>query len=554
MKIVVRLYKCRILDFIFFFWMISILPLLSIFLTRFMVLHHYKRSICYSVFFAFLLYIVSLNFGKRVRLLLFGVTYIVAFVPALIVLSHLLIASVYLRDDKFIPVFLTNVREASDFVNAFMSLKIVLCLFAYFIPPLVYLIWQMKRGARERDILDGVKQRYRIFFMTASVSMMIWFAYENVRSVYVLDFYSAYVNYRTELRNFGKLAQERQHRTEYKVTATSPTGDPKVFVIVIGESLSRHHMSLYGYSRETNPLLKAQEKDLLIFKNVVSGNVTTNTALPMVLTFADNKHPDDFFTKPSIIDLFRNAGFTTYWITAQTFINGASESLYGTIAKTVDSLKDCSFEWDYKKDEGVLNPLGQTLDNFAKRNIVIFVHLQGSHLTYNETYPLDFNYFDDSFPFQTSLQQLSPDEKQVINEYDNSVRYNDYVVSSIINIVKQRSLFSYVLYFSDHGEEVFDFREVMFHDPNIKSRYMCDIPFILWRSDNYKKSVKIDEDVSRPYSTEDVIYSISQLSGLSYKAYDSTKSVFSPAFKLKERLVGGIPYDSLVPLQQYSSH
>lgn len=547
-----RLYKYRVLDFVFFFWMVSVLPLLSIFLTRFLVLHYYKRSICYSVVFAFLLYIISLNLGKRARLLFLSSTYIIAFVPALIVLSHLLIASVYLRDKEFVPVFLTNTQEASEFINAFVSYKVLFGLLLFFIPPVVYLIKQIRGCTSANNPSSGVKKSYRVIFLTAGILSLVWFSFQNINSVYFLDFYRAYVNCRIDLVNFGKLAQERQSRAEYKVTEKSPATEPKVFVIVIGESLSKHHMSLYGYPRETNPWLKAQQNELLVFDNVVSGNVTTNTSLPMVLTFADNKHPDDYFTKPSIVDLFKSAGFTTYWITAQTFVNGTAESLYGTIAKTADSMKDCSFECVYKKDAGVLGPLDQTLNNFAKKDIVIFVHLQGSHLTYNERYPLDFNYFNDSFPFQTSLPQLSPHQKQVINEYDNSVRYNDYIVSSIINMVKQKSLFSYVLYFSDHGDEVFDFRNVMFHDPAIKSRYMCDIPFMLWRSDSYKKVVKVDEDITRPYSIEDVIYSISQLSGLSYKAYDSTKSVFSSFFKSKERLIGGIPYDSLVPLPQYS--
>jgi heptose-I-phosphate ethanolaminephosphotransferase len=547
-----RLYKYRVLDFVFCFWMVSILPLLSIFLTRFLVLNYYKTSICYSVVFAFLLYAVSLNLNKRARLLLLSATYIIAFVPALIVLSHLLITSVYLRDDEFVPVFLTNTREASAFINAFVSYKILFCLLLFFTPPGLYLIYQIKSTTSRKSILDGVKKGHRIIFMTASIVGLLWFSFQNVNSVYFLDFCRAYVNCRIDLMNFGKLAQERKGREEYKVLEKSSTAEPKVFVIVIGESLSKHHMSLYGYSRETNPLLRAQQKDLLIFENVVSGNVTTNTALPMVLTFGDNKHPDDYFTKPSIIDLFKSAGFTTYWITAQTFISGASESLYGAVAKTVDSLKDCSFECVYKKDSGVLAPLEQTLNNSGKKNIVIFVHLQGSHLTYDERYPQDFNYFNNSFPFQTSLPQLSSHQKQVINEYDNSVRYNDYIVSSIINMVKKKALLSYVLYFSDHGEEVFDFRDVMFHNAGMKSRYMCDIPFMLWRSESYKKSVNIDEDVTRPYSTEDFIYSISQLSGLSYKACDSTKSVFSPSFKCKERLIGGTPYDSLIPLPQYS--
>jgi len=84
------------------------------------------------------------------------------------------------------------------------------------------------------------------------------------------------------------------------------------------------------------------------------------------------------------------------------------------------------------------------------------------------------------------------------------------------------------------------------------SRYMCEIPFILWVSDSYKAAnrelfAKLPEYLNRPYSTEDIIHTVSSLSKLKYADFDSSRSILSDNFIVKERFVNNKPYTSVPP-------
>ena len=64
---------------------------------------------------------------------------------------------------------------------------------------------------------------------------------------------------------------------------------PSTHIVVIGESTSRLHMSLYGYERQTNPKLESMKKELKIFNNVFASRPNTIESLEQVLTFASNQ-------------------------------------------------------------------------------------------------------------------------------------------------------------------------------------------------------------------------------------------------------------------------
>jgi glucan phosphoethanolaminetransferase (alkaline phosphatase superfamily) len=55
-------------------------------------------------------------------------------------------------------------------------------------------------------------------------------------------------------------------------------------IFVIGESVRYHHMSLYGYGRETTPFLQSQVgKEGFYYRKTVASAVSTDVALPYLL-------------------------------------------------------------------------------------------------------------------------------------------------------------------------------------------------------------------------------------------------------------------------------
>ncbi|MGC3218429.1 sulfatase-like hydrolase/transferase, partial [Pseudomonas aeruginosa] len=63
--------------------------------------------------------------------------------------------------------------------------------------------------------------------------------------------------------------------------------------------------------------LKAANRNLTVFNNVVASRPFTIAVLQQVLTFADQEHPDRFLTDPSLMYLMKQAGYKTFWITNQ---------------------------------------------------------------------------------------------------------------------------------------------------------------------------------------------------------------------------------------------
>ncbi len=119
----------------------------------------------------------------------------------------------------------------------------------------------------------------------------------------------------------------------------------------------------------------------------------------------------------------------------------------------------------------------------------------------------------------------------------------------MIDMLSNEKKTSAMLYFSDHGEEVYDLREFAGHAYEKVSSYMCEIPFILWMSDEYRRQRNdLVFDTKRPYSTVDVLYSLSDLGGLRYQGYDTSRSIFSTQFASRPRIVGQIPYESVVDM------
>ncbi|TYC14892.1 sulfatase-like hydrolase/transferase [Bizionia gelidisalsuginis] len=167
---------------------------------------------------------------------------------------------------------------------------------------------------------------------------------------------------------------------------------------------------------------------------------------------------------------------------------------------------------------------------------------------YKKRYPEAFNYFsgvNERTKFKTEYSKLK------VNEYDNAVRYNDFVVRRIIEMVKGENRSSFVVYFSDHGDEVFDTIDFVGHHGSKVTRPMHDVPFIAWFSERYKKEnpaliAAAFKNVKQPYALEDFTHSFSDLIKVKFKGVDSTKSIFNKEFKVKTRqLRHGRFYDDL---------
>ncbi|MDD2196948.1 MAG: phosphoethanolamine transferase [Bacteroidales bacterium] len=347
----------------------------------------------------------------------------------------------------------------------------------------------------------------------------------------------ALISFATEIKSYNALKKRKVANVEAKHKATHL--EQHLFVLIIGESCNRSHMSLYNYSKETNPKLKKRD-DIIVYSNVVSPFSNTIGSVLSTLTESNLENKMAFDRSISLIDVFHSLDFKTFWLSNQSPI-GIWDNATFNLAQTsdisifVNNHGNTSFESTYLSsyDERLFQPFCTAL-NASTMNKFIVIHLMGSHSSYSKRYPSEYNKFTD----------YSTKKEKIINEYDNSILYNDFIVDSLLNILESHCLknsksICSCIYLSDHGENVYDENDNVGHDYSGSiPKSNVEIPFIVWLSSGYKKLYSNKEQTilsnkDLPFVSDDLFHCVIDLNDIDYKAYAKTRSVFNQEFNFE---------------------
>ena len=446
-------------------------------------------------------------------------------------------------------IFESNPAESREFIESYISLEIVVLLTLYALT--AFFLWKRLEAVH----LPRLNKTITVSVVTF---IMAWpFAHSLVQgaswdqSVAKLEtrfeptapwnIIAGYSKYRRVLKVMQERLAQNDEIPPLEAFKDMNTNEQPTMVLVIGESTNAKRMSLYGYSRKTTPLLDSIRNELLVFNDVISPRPYTIEALEQVLSFGDQQNPDEYLTRPTLMNMMQQAGYKSYWITNQQTQTKRNTMLL-TFSQQMDEqvyLNNNRVQNSSQFDGAVLKPFEEVLDDKAPRKFIV-VHLLGTHRAYHYRYPEIF----EKFHTRKHVPMWVPDEDlDEYNSYDDAVLYNDYVVSSLIKILKKKTLNSTLVYFSDHGEEVYDSAEHLFTGRNEGSPTpaMYTVPFITWFSPSWKSHNNVQPLKSyegRPYLNSDFIYSWADLAGVTFKSNDLTRSIFSPNFKPRERLIG----------------
>ncbi|MCB5186880.1 phosphoethanolamine transferase CptA [Methylobacillus caricis] len=349
-----------------------------------------------------------------------------------------------------------------------------------------------------------------------------------------------YIHYRKQLANMEALLEQNSKLPPLQNLHDANAGLPATMVLVIGESTNRQRMSLYGYERKTTPALDAMQNELFVFRNVVTPRPYTIEALQQVLTFADQEDPDLYLTKPSLMNMMRQAGYKSFWITNHQTITKRNTMLTNFSKQTDQQfyMNNSRAQNSREYDGNVLNPFQEVLADPAPRKFIV-IHLLGTHMKYEFRYPREYDQFRD----RTGVPAVLTDQQaKVYNSYDNAVLYNDFVISSLIKILNQKQMNSFLVYLSDHGEDVYDppSYSILGRNEGKPTLPMYTIPFIVWASEQWKSGHETDFEfaLDRPYSSAHFIHTWAGFAGLSFDGFDPGKSLVSTEFKRYPLLVG----------------
>ncbi len=332
------------------------------------------------------------------------------------------------------------------------------------------------------------------------------------------------------------------------LAALKQANKKQTYLIIIGESLSRKHMGVYGYARNTTPELAKLSDELTVQTNTISNFVQTQPSLRRALTQVNNDNKMPVGKALSMVDIANKAGFKTWWISNQQPLR----STISAIANMADETHYISNDYhgvEVRRFDGFMLPYLKKALNDNAEHKVIFVHLMGSHLQYQNRYPEAFEKFTDQ-PESGHQENLSSRQVEYINSYDNSVLYTDHVVVSMINTLKNVSAkqVSAALFFSDHGEEVFDNRGFVGHGPESVTPNMVEIPFITWMSAQYRQSRPADFSAmqanhNQPFSLNNDFHFVSSLIGIESEVVREPHSLTSPQYTSAKWMVYKKDYD-----------
>lgn len=412
----------------------------------------------------------------------------------------------YITEPTIANVFNTKPAEASGF----FSVSTLIYILFLGIPPCIYLFAKKINYSKTWHFLCNI-------LVSLLIAVLVLFA--NVRNILWIDQSATLLGGRllpwSYIINTARhivIVMESNKKEIILPDAKITTDSKDVCILIIGESARRENFSLYGYHRETNPLLAGDSVKAYIAN---SDDVSTIGGVKAILSYKSSKELYEIL--PNY--LFRN-GVDVVWRTA----NWGQPPLH--IEKYIDhtGLAQKYPGADIRYDGILLEGLAEEIANCDKDKQLIVLHSSTSHgPKYFAKYPEEFNKFT---PVCTSVEVSSVDRQELTNAYDNTILYTDYLIHSVIETLKQvKDKRCCMIYVSDHGESLGE--DDMFMHGTLPRRFaprqQLEIPFIVWENDSCTKTKELGH-VEQFY----VYHSIMNWFGMESPIYNENMNVFEP--------------------------
>ncbi|MDB5003397.1 MAG: hypothetical protein JWQ34_1622 [Mucilaginibacter sp.] len=334
----------------------------------------------------------------------------------------------------------------------------------------------------------------------------------------------------------------QKERDAFKFNALLDTSlhQKQVVLLIIGESCRYDNWGINGYSRNTSPHLD-KRANLISFSNVATGAFITEHSVPLILSGVGAQNFDEHVKRKGIFAPFNEVGFNTYWISNQPGDEG-NISVHANEAQNKYSVLP---EKDLGRDMTLLDTLSKILKQPGDRKFII-IHTMGSHFDYTERYPDSFDVFKPSYKTQPEDVNDRKFKNILVNTYDNTIVYTDAVIDSAISMANKLNEFSAVAYIADHGEDLLDGKSnATYHMTGAPpSKHVTHVPFFVWYSGQLQqkypaKVANLLAHKNSKLSSENLIYTLTSLAGITYPKQNPAKDVSSANYKDNVQLLMG---------------
>lgn len=266
---------------------------------------------------------------------------------------------------------------------------------------------------------------------------------------------------------------------------------PKLMVLVVGETARAENFSLNGYGKNTNP--KLAQQDILNFSQVSSCGTATAVSVPCMFSGMPRKEYEERLAshREGLLDIAQRAGYQVTWIDNNSGCKGTCDRV--NQFKIPEPLQQ---KWCKDKecfDDILIDSFKAylaTIPQDDNRPRLIVLHQMGSHgPAYYKRVPAQFKVFKPTCD-TNAIQGCS--REALLNSYDNTLLYTDYVLDTLIETLKNTTKYQSALwYLSDHGESTGESGMYLHGAPYaIAPTQQTHIPMLMWFSTVWQHQAK----------------------------------------------------------------
>ncbi len=448
----------------------------------------------------FFFYYLMLSVGRFVGKCILAFTFIADAVSFYFIATY----NVWITDKMMGNFFNTQYSEASGF----LTWQAVLYVFFLGIVPCIFVFAKKVSYAGWKQASVNILLSLLISFAVvgANVKNVLWVDKNSTEIGSLLMPWSCVVN---TVRYYSK-KHSRNKKEILLPDARISTRSKDVCVLIIGESARRKNFSLYGYEKKTNPYTEGDGVHALVAE---SADTYTTAGVKAIL---DHKPSGKLYE--ILPNYMSRNGVDVTWRTS----NWGEPPVHIKKYYKVKDLKEKFPQADGKYDAILLEGLKEEILSNENDKLLVVLHTSTSHgPTYSTKYPKEFEVFT---PVCETVEASKSNQQELINAYDNSVIYTDWLIHSVIQILRdipQRR--ACMMFVSDHGESLGEANLYMHGVPaRIAPKEQLEIPFIVWCSDD---TLSIDD--SKEVDQYHVFHSVMSFLGLESPIYNPALDIFA---------------------------
>ncbi|MEL0658103.1 phosphoethanolamine--lipid A transferase [Psychromonas arctica] len=293
-----------------------------------------------------------------------------------------------------------------------------------------------------------------------------------------------YNTYKYIKKNYFNKAMPYSLLGQDATITSAKNSKPTLMVFVVGETARSQNIAYNGYQRNTNPY--TENMGLISFKHVQTCGTATAVSLPCL--FSNMNRPDYNKQKANnqdnVLDILSHAGVDVRWIDNDGGDKQVAKNLDKIDINKNDNSDLCNKHSCY--DQVLLRQLPRLIAKQPGKDKLLALHLIGSHgPTYYQRYPQDKTLFKPACE-RSDIENCS--DQEIVNVYDNSIAYTDYVLAETITLLKQyQEEYNVALfYLSDHGESLGENGLYLHGTPYVVAPdQQTHVPWFMWANEAY---------------------------------------------------------------------